>query len=305
MTWLTDHPDFKPMLASDAGDEITLPCMASPKLDGIRCIVIDGVAYSRSLKPIPNLYVQKVLGGASGAYDGLDGELIVGPPNAHDAYNKTSSGVMSIKGEPDFTFWVFDNIYMDKATPYSTRYSTLYGIVSLPFTKTVEHTLIGNTTALERYEQQQVDAGYEGIMVRSINGPYKYGRSSTKQGILLKVKRFSDSEAEIIGVQELLSNQNVAFKDELGSTARSTHKENMKAMNTLGALLVRDVKTGIPFSIGTGFTAEKRSELWEQRNSGLIGKIAKYKSFLVGVKDAPRFPVFLGFRDKIDMGSPS
>jgi DNA ligase-1 len=33
----------------------------------------------------------------------------------------------------------------------------------------------------------------------------------------------------------------------------------------------------------------------------LAGKIAKYKHFEVGVKEAPRFPVFLGFRNPLDM----
>jgi len=32
-----------------------------------------------------------------------------------------------------------------------------------------------------------------------------------------------------------------------------------------------------------------------------IGKILKYKYFDIGVKDAPRHPVFLGMRPKSDM----
>jgi len=36
-------------------------------------------------------------------------------------------------------------------------------------------------------------------------------------------------------------------------------------------------------------------------SDNLMGKVVKYKSQPTGVKDKPRFPVFLGFRDKVDM----
>ena len=69
---------FKPLLAHTIEDTsaVKFPCIVSPKLDGIRCIIIDGVAMSRSLKPIRNEYVQKCIGNRE--YNGLDGELIVG-----------------------------------------------------------------------------------------------------------------------------------------------------------------------------------------------------------------------------------
>ncbi len=56
---------FKPMLADAIEPDkypLRFPLFVSPKLDGVRCVVRDGVAYSRSLKPIPNQFVQFVLG---------------------------------------------------------------------------------------------------------------------------------------------------------------------------------------------------------------------------------------------------
>jgi DNA ligase-1 len=85
---------FKPMLASPAPETIKFPVLASPKLDGIRCIIRDGVAVSRNLKPIPNVYIQKSLAGLPP----LDGELIVGPPVGNDVWNRSNSGVMSRDG---------------------------------------------------------------------------------------------------------------------------------------------------------------------------------------------------------------
>ena len=66
----------------------------------------------------------------------------------------------------------------------------------------------------------------------------------------------------------------------------------------MGALLVRDLTTGVEFQIGTGFDAADRAEFWEQ---DMRGKIVKYKSFSIGVKDKPRFPSFLGLRSEIDL----
>lgn len=64
---------FKPMLAATVVDRTKLrfPFLASPKLDGIRCIVLDGQVLSRSLKPIRNKFIVKQLQGLPN----LDGEL--------------------------------------------------------------------------------------------------------------------------------------------------------------------------------------------------------------------------------------
>ena len=89
---------IKPMLATEADfNKLRYPVCAQPKLDGIRVVIKNGVVYSRSLKPIPNKHIQALFR----HLDGLDGELIVGNPTAHDVFQKTTSGVMSKEGEPD------------------------------------------------------------------------------------------------------------------------------------------------------------------------------------------------------------
>src|SRR5690606_27777905 len=113
------------------------------------------------------------------------------------------------------------------------------------------------------------------------------GRSTAREGHLLKLKRFTDGEAVVIGFEELMHNANEATKDELGYTKRSTHADGKVPMGTLGALKVRDLTTGIEFSIGTGYTAAQRRKLWDARDT-LVGKVVKYKHFEGGVKDAPR-----------------
>lgn len=288
---------MKPMLASPAGELIRLPALLSPKLDGIRCLIIDGVAVGRSLKPIPNKHVQKLFGRPE--LNGLDGELIVGEPTAKEVFQVTSSGVMSIEGEPAVRFWVFDDFL--ESGGFQRRLHTAHRrIHKKKFCEPAPHYEILEADDLNRWEETYLAMGYEGVMLRSLDGPYKHGRSTAKEGYLLKVKRFEDAEARIIGFSELMHNANEAKRNELGHLERSSHKANKVGKQMLGALTVQDLKTKVEFDIGTGFTEDQRRLLWATGDN-LLGKVVKYKSQPTGVKEKPRFPVFLGFRDKVDM----
>lgn len=295
---------FKPMLAEHADmSKIKFPMLASPKLDGIRAVVLNGKLLSRSLKPIPNKHTRKLFE-SSNWYEGLDGELIVGSPTDPKCFNKTTSGVMSEDGEPDVNYYVFDQIpeysWMREDSPFKNRYSDLQNNMPLDHVVLVPQKMIWNLPELEEFEQECLSAGYEGVIIKDPNSPYKYGRSTLREGYMLKIKRYQDAEAKIISVEELLSNTNEATRDELGKVKRSNAKAGMVPQNVLGALVVEDLQTQVRFNIGTGFDEEDRVNLWIKRED-LIGKIVKYKYFGYGQVDKPRHPVFLGFRDKKDM----
>ena len=285
---------FKPLLAHTIEDTsaVKFPCIVSPKLDGIRCIIIDGVAMSRSLKPIRNEYVQKCIGNRE--YNGLDGELIVGDMYAPDCYRVTNSGVMSKDGEPDFSFRIFDRVDMD--APFYERLDSLP--YNKPFIRIVPHLVAVNEDHLLQLESEFLSKGAEGVMVRSFEGRYKQGRSTMKEGILGKLKRFTDNEYEVVGFEERMHNGNEATTNALGHTERSSHKSGKVGRGDLGALVLR-TPAGLEFNCGSGFNDEQRHEIWNNQGA-YLGKLAKVKSFLVGVKDLPRFPTFLGFRDEID-----
>lgn len=291
---------FKPLLAKEAD----LSCLdygniwASPKLDGIRAIVINGVVLSRKLLPIPNPHVQAMFG----HLEHYDGELIVGEPHAKDVYHKTFSGVMKSSGEPQVTFHVFDHV-ADPNAEYRRRYLLINpsagpngSVCQVP-----QHG-VHHYDDLLQIEEHYINKGYEGLMLRAIQGPrsrYKFGRSTTREGTLLKLKRFADAEAKIVGFEEEMANNNEAVKDELGNTKRSSHQENKTGKGRLGAL-VCETGDGVRFNIGTGFTAQQRQEIWDERDD-LLGTLVKYKCFPIGVKAAPRFPVFLGHRSTLDL----
>lgn len=289
---------MKPMLAAATdGKQLTYPLLLSPKLDGIRCLIINGVAVGRSLKPIPNKHVQRLFGRPE--LNGLDGELIVGSPTAKEVFQATSSGVMSIEGEPDVSFWVFDD-FMESGGFHRRLRTAHRRIKKQKFCEDVPHHIITAETELLSMEEDYLAMGYEGVMLRHPDGPYKHGRSTAKEAWLLKVKRFEDGEARIIGFRALMHNANEAKRNELGYLERSSHKAGKVGKQTLGALIVKDLKTGVEFDIGTGFTADQRQLLWSVGDN-LIGRVVKYKSQPTGVKEKPRFPVFLGFRNAVDM----
>ena len=286
---------MKALLAYTIEDTSSLsyPVLVSVKLDGIRCLVIDGVAYSRNMKPIKNEHVQACIGKPE--YNGLDGELIVGHVFAKDCYRKTNSGVMSKDGTPDFTYHVFDRWDMGDA-PYLDRFNAL---ATLPFVAVVIQVQVDTEDVLLALEQGLLEKGAEGVMVRSLDGIYKNGRSTAKDGILGKLKRFSDAEYKVVGFQERMHNGNAATVNALGYTDRSSHKENLVGRNDLGALVL-ETEDGQRFNCGTGFDDAIRAEIWSNQDA-YLGRMAKVKSFLIGVKDLPRFPVFISLRDEDDM----
>lgn len=292
----------KPMLAGKAPDDLSdvnYPVMASPKLDGIRCLMIDGKALTRTFKPIPNDYVREWL--EANVPDGLDGELM--PRDESVPFKDFSGSVRRKTGEPDFIFMVFDFVGDDLTEPFRTRFELLTRWRNDaqdvgPRLHVVPHYVMMNEEELRTLHINNCASGFEGTMIRDPEGPYKCGRATTKAGQLLKVKDFADEEAVCIAVEELMHNDNEADKDAFGRTKRSAHKENKRAAGTMGALRMK-FHDGTEFSVGTGFTAAERQEIWDSV-PWPIGQIAtiKHQPDPGGRQEgqAPRFPVFVAWR---------
>ena len=287
---------FKPMLSGQADlAALQFPLLASRKLDGIRAVIRDGRVLSRTLKEIPNKFVQAVLGHER--FEGHDGELLVGPMNALDVYLRTNSAVMAVSGEPSLTFAVFDSI-LHPERPFRERLPLQEFITDRFQVVPLKHTRIHDLDELLAYQAQALAEGYEGVMLRAPDAPYKHGRSTTREGYLLKLKNYETDEAVVIGVVEAQRNDNPATLDALGHTVRSSHAENKVGKNVLGALVVKCIHTGVEFQVGSGFNDEQRQALWDNPP---IGRIISYNHFPHGRKTAPRHPTWKGFRDAIDL----
>ena len=291
----------KPLLSCEVSlDKINFPVYVSTKFDGIRALVIDGVVYSRSLKPIRNKYVQRLFGKQE--YNGFDGELVVGDIYAKDVFQKTTSGVMSEDGEPDVTFHVFD-LWSIPTFDYEYRQRDLQEILldedkEYPSIVYAMIHLCKNIDDLTFFLEHERNVGGEGLICRSPSGIYKYGRSTPKEQLSVKLKFFENGEFEVIGFEERMHTTNEATTNELGYTERSSCKENLIPMNTLGSLVLKYGDT--EYRCGTGFSDAQRKEIWENKES-YLGKLASIRYMSVGQAILPRIPSFQGFRDKDDI----
>lgn len=302
-----NDPKFKPMLSGKAPDDLSKinfddGIYVSPKLDGIRAIVRDGVVLTRSLKPVPNKHVQTLFGKQK--YNGFDGELVVGKPTGIDVMNRTQSGVMAVDGEPDVYYHVFDIVGPDI---YRKRFLEMASQVSLYARKNdrlvpVDHIRAISIEELMQHESYFVAQGYEGAMIRAFGGLYKFGRSTTKEGGLLKMKRWDDLEARIIGFNEEMYNGNAAKVNALGRTERSSHKDNKEGKNRLGSFICELIKDGesIEFKAGSGLDEATSLHIWQNRDS-YLNKLAKIKHQGFTPDGSPRFPTYLGIRDELDI----
>lgn len=296
----------RPMLAAKATEQelksLKYPVLASPKIDGVRALVIGGRVYSRSMKLIPNEHVQHLFGRMD--LNGLDGELVVGLPTDFNLMQQTTSGVMSKIGKPNVTYYVFDQV-LDESIIYYLRLKlalTTVKMIGQARVVFLEHKFVNSYEQLSQLNDEYLQAGYEGTMIRSLSGPYKQGRSTVKEGYLLKMKLFTDGEAEILALNEKETNTNEAKLDERGYTKRSSCKDGKVGADTLGSFTVRDLNSGVVFNLGSGpgFTDKTRQEFWKEGDK-MIGKLVKYKSQHVGIKDKPRIPLFIGIRSPLDM----
>jgi DNA ligase-1 len=288
----------KPMLAGkcEQMNSLRFPLLATPKLDGIRCLKIGGRALTRSFKPVSNTFTRQWI--ERHLPDGLDGELLVNGVT----FNETAGHIGRESGEPDFRFHVFDYVSDGVDVPYACRMQELARLPDFERVQKVLPVEMKNLDQLTAYEAQCVAEGFEGVMIRTPDSPYKCGRSTEREGWLLKIKRFEDAEAVVLDTYEGLTNNNPAEKDAFGRTKRSSSMENKIGRGELGGFVVRHVDTGVEFRLGYNHVVVgmDRVTLWEQRSS-LPGKMIKFKHQPSGAKEAPRFPKFCGFREAWDL----
>jgi DNA ligase-1 len=83
---IMQEPITRPMLSAKFDNfeqekhNLKFPLLATPKLDGIRCVKVYGKALSRTFKPIPNKYVREKI--EAEIPDNTDMELVSGSFNS-------------------------------------------------------------------------------------------------------------------------------------------------------------------------------------------------------------------------------
>ena len=210
----TDHEGgINPMLAhkfSEQGHKIQYPAYVQPKLDGHRCIAVieDGkcTLWSRTRKPIKS--VPHIVKELENVYK--EGTHIVDGELYNHSYKANFEAITSLIRQEvpaanctEVQFHVYD-----KAMPggFADRIETLTNelhtyekaVAPLQYIVPVQTLTADDEDELMTLFEGFLSMGYEGAMVRNVDGEYLNKRSYDLQ----KIKEFDDAEFEIIGVEE-------------------------------------------------------------------------------------------------------
>lgn len=285
-----------PAIGVENVDTIKLPMMASPKLDGIRAVMVGGKLLTQNGLPVRNLRVRQWC--EKNLFDGADGELLLRDKTA--PFREVSSAIMNGAGEPDFVFACFDVMRPD--------------MMHVPFVGRLDYCVkrMTLTTHFEMVDQRYVESheelmtaigdhsrdGYEGTIIKRPDCPYWPGRSTPRKGYMFKLKSFSDDEAVVTGVYEEMEN---VGSDLTAAGNKAGGADNKLGKGSLGGVLCR-FADGTEFRCGSGFDAEERKYWWKER-AKLVGRAitVKHQPPPGGRQpgEKPRFPVFKALREDL------
>lgn len=245
-----------------------------PKLDGLRMVLLGGVAYTRNGRTIETVdHIKAELKHLSADYV-FDGE-VMGVGEFDEA-----SGDIRRKGtgaNTDIYYNVFDAVltgqWATRQTPPLRDRKTLlkklfHALADYKHVRVVESmALPQNPTSKQLFEMrdEMMKRGYEGAMIKDLDAPYAFKRSDG----LLKLKDFVDADGTITDVQE----------------GRGKHK------GKLGAVFAEF--DGVVTRVGSGFTDDQRERLWKTDIKGEVIEV-QYQNKTPDGK--LRFPVFIRFR---------
>lgn len=298
-------PVFECQLATSCEDRPEMSGLKrlEPKLDGVRVLMFvtrTGVcSYSRNGKIFENFghIEQQILTrlqfshnwprGSEGFI--LDGEVVGQSFQQLMRQARRKTNVES----SDSIFYVFDMIPIQEFSAGLYRKSLVKRLEDLdlnlglhfdtermPNVRRVPSIVVDLDTSeghdqLDRYASDCVADGYEGIMIKDLDAPYKCNRNTN----WLKWKPVHDYDLTIVGVEE------------------GTGKNRGR----LGALICEGVDAGkhIRVNVGSGFSDEERDEYW-QNQSAVIGQMAVVMADAVTQNQdgsySLRFPRFKTFR---------
>ena len=279
-----------------------------PKLDGVRVLlmVIPGasegvttICFSRNGKVFDNFthieqqvsdnFVKIARGHQNALINGfvLDGEVI---GNTFQELMRQARRKSDVQAD-DSVFNIFDIIPLSdfREGHWNAQLHKRIAILehirhvvdTMPNVELLPHIMVDLDTAagkdqLERYAKDQVNAGFEGIMIKELEAPYICKRSTD----WMKWKPTLTVDLEVVGVEE--------------GTGRN--------LGRLGALVCHGVDDGkeITVNVGSGFSDVDRDDYWTNRNL-VIGRTAEVLCDVITQNQdgtySLRFPRFVRFRD--------
>lgn len=283
---IPDHiPEFKVMLAPSQLPELTnlkYPLYVQPKYDGFRAIFKDGKFYTRSGLIYPNINLDTYFRDLSGLHNHvLDGELYIHGGPFQDLAKVLNAEEAAIpKG---LKYHVYDCIPVSDwdaqktKLGYIDRLKLLRGIVNDSigdYSKVIDAPtdLVEDASQVVEIYKKYLKSGYEGCMLKSVEGYYQWKRVTLKSQEMVKLKPFETLDLKVIGIYD------------------GEGKFEGKA----GGILVD--YNGVTVRCGSGFDDAVRNDLSKEPNS-YIGKTAEIKYFEETEDGSLRFPIFIRWRD--------
>lgn len=314
---------MRPMLAEDFEEsKLHFPLGAQAKIDGVRGLNMLGKLTGRSLKTHKNKYTTSFY--SRSCLIGLDGELAAEYECHPDLCRITSSALSTIEGTPYTLWWLFDYVTFEtKKLSYEERYNALVekvrGLYHIDnevwqHLRVIPMQICHNLEELLAFENKCLEMGFEGVCIRRLDGKHKEGRSTVREGGLLRIKRFIESEALVLSIEEGEENCNDAQVNELGKQFRSSHKSNMMPNGQLGSMtcqVLKDVFDPVTkvkvlskdqiITVSPGNIPHDMRKLYWEHPELIVHHVVKFKFFPKGIKDKPRFPTAITIRSKEDM----
>ena len=265
--------------------QLHYPLAASPKYDGIRALCINQQPISRHAKLLPNKDLQY----AFKHIPPLDGEVLV-PGD----FNKIQSAIMSQSTciADKFSYFVFDTSEQDwHHKQFDARLRRVEELAkdAPPQVHIAPTRICKNPEEVIAFYEEVLAYDhpwdYDGLILRSLSAPYKYGRSTLKQQWMLKMKPWSDAEGIIIGFEELLHNLDTSCK----------RKENMVPGGMLGKFIVKWGEQVFKVGGGKNLTVQMRQHYWNNKEK-YLGKLLTFKYLGLSDYGVPRHPNYKGIR---------
>ena len=176
----------------------------------------------------------------------------------------------------------------------------------MPQVRVVPMRTVYNMEELLAADDDYLLNGYEGTILRDLNAQHKSGRSTVREGGLLRIKRFVQEETLVISINEGRTNNNDQQTNELGRSFRTSHQDNQTPNGMVGSLecmIIKDselFKKGQLITVSKGEMTNDEAKFYFNNPHLIIGQIISFKHFPKGVKDQPRFPTFSHIRSPED-----
>ena len=272
-----------PMLAQDfnkRGASIKFPCYAQNKLDGVRCVAICGGAkggelYSRNAKAFPHLQHIRDALGALPAGTILDGELYSDTLTFQEIVGLVKRETLrgdDVARIKQIYLCVYDLVV--DGVSNKERNARLAGMlvavaVAVSPIRLLESSVCERREDVGEHHARSVAAGYEGLMLRNMEGLYRVGVRSTD---LQKYKEFLDAEYTVTG-----------FKEGDG-------------LEKGCVIWICETGKGQEFAVRPRGTHEARAALLKEAGR-FVGRELTVRFQELTTDGIPRFPVGIAFRD--------